>query len=413
MKFNTLKIFSFVIFLSILSCKENKETDENKTNQTSVKEITKTISEEKIDSVNHLAANQYLSMAKNLEDSRYPKTFYPESNKFETSNSGWWTSGFYPGTLLYLYEETAEDSLKIEAERILEDLKREESNTSTHDLGFMMFCSFGNANRMDPKPEYQDILMNSAKSLSTRYNDTVKAIRSWDSASWNKAGEDDLVVIIDNMMNLELLFWATEHSGDSTYYDIAVNHANTTMKHHFREDYSSYHEVIYDENTGSVKKQITNQGFADESSWARGQAWGLYGYVVMYRATKNEKYLKMAENIANFILNHPNLPEDKVPFWDFDTDKIPNDLKDSSAAAVMASALLELYEFTDQTEYFTAAEKMLETLSSNQYLANQDEIGGFLLKHGVGNMPNKTEVDVPLTYGDYYFVEALKRYKEI
>ena len=413
MKFNTLKIFGFVIFLSILSCKENKETDENKTNQTSVKEITKTISEEKIDSVNQLAANQYLSMAKNLEDSRYPKTFYPENNKFETSNSGWWTSGFYPGTLLYLYEETAEDSLKIEAERILEDLKREESNTSTHDLGFMMFCSFGNANRMDPKPEYQDILMNSAKSLSTRYNDTVKAIRSWDSASWNKAGDDDLVVIIDNMMNLELLFWATEHSGDSTYYDIAVNHANTTMKHHFRDDYSSYHEVIYDENTGTVKKQITNQGFADESSWARGQAWGLYGYVVMYRATKNEKYLKMAENIANFILNHPNLPEDKVPFWDFDTDKIPNDLKDSSAAAVMASALLELYGFTDQTEYFTAAEKMLETLSSNQYLANQDEIGGFLLKHGVGNMPNKTEVDVPLTYGDYYFVEALKRYKEI
>ncbi|WP_417885788.1 glycoside hydrolase family 88 protein [Zunongwangia sp.] len=413
MKFNTLKIFSFVIFLSILSCKQNKEAEENKTNQTSVKEITKTISEEKIDSVNQLAANQYLSMAKNFKDSRYPKTFYPENNKFETSNSGWWTSGFYPGTLLYLYEETGEDSLKIEAERILEDLKREESNTSTHDLGFMMFCSFGNANRIDPKPEYQEILMNSAKSLSKRYNDTVKAIRSWDSASWNKAGDDDLVVIIDNMMNLELLFWATEHSGDSTYYDIAVNHANTTMKHHFREDYSSYHEVIYDENTGAAKKQITNQGFADESSWARGQAWGLYGYVVMYQKTKDEKYLEMAENIANFILNHPNLPEDKVPFWDFDTDKIPNDLKDSSAAAVMASALLELYEFTDQTEYFTAAENMLETLSSNQYLANQDEIGGFLLKHGVGNMPNKTEVDVPLTYGDYYFVEALKRYKEI
>ena len=411
MKLNTIKILSIVVFLiTVISCKENKNTEEKESSEA---ELTKSISEEKIDSVNQLAANQYLAMSESLEESRYPKTFYPKKNEFESSNSGWWTSGFYPGTLLYIYEETGEDSLKIEAERILEDLKREESNTSTHDLGFMMFCSFGNANRIDPKPEYQEILMNSAKSLATRYNDTVKAIRSWDSASWNKAGDDDLVVIIDNMMNLELLFWATEHSGDSTYYDIAVNHANTTMKHHFREDYSSYHEVIYDENTGSVKKQITNQGFADESSWARGQAWGLYGYVVMYRATKNEKYLKMAENIANFILNHPNLPEDKVPFWDFDTDKIPNDLKDSSAAAVMASALLELYEFTDQTEYFTAAEKMLETLSSNQYLANQDEIGGFLLKHGVGNMPNKTEVDVPLTYGDYYFVEALKRYKEI
>ena len=413
MKLNTLKIFSFVVFLSILSCKENKETEENTTNQTSEEKITKSISEEKIDSVNQLAANQYLSMAKNLEEGRYPKTFYPENNKFETSNSGWWTSGFYPGTLLYLYEETGEDSLKIEAERILKDLKREESNTSTHDLGFMMFCSFGNANRIDPKPEYQEILMNSAKSLATRYNDTVKAIRSWDSASWNKAGEDDLVVIIDNMMNLELLFWATEHSGDSTYYDIAVNHANTTMENHFREDYSSYHEVIYDEATGDVKKQITNQGFADDSNWARGQAWGLYGYVVMYRATKDEKYLEMAKNIAEVILNEPNMPEDKIPFWDFDTDKIPNDLKDSSAAAVMASALLELYEYTDDAEYFTVAEEMLESLSSPEYLADQDELGGFLLKHGVGNMPNKTEVDVPLTYGDYYFIEALKRYQEI
>ncbi|MFC6859063.1 glycoside hydrolase family 88 protein [Zunongwangia atlantica] len=413
MKLNTLKIFSFVVFLSILSCKENKETEENTTSQTSEEKITKSVSEEKIDSVNQLAANQYLSMAKNLEESRYPKTFYPEINKFETSNSGWWTSGFYPGTLLYLYEETGEDSLKIEAERILTDLKSEESNTSTHDLGFMMFCSFGNANRIDPKPEYQEILMNSAKSLATRYNDTVKAIRSWDSASWNKAGEDDLVVIIDNMMNLELLFWATEHSGDSTYYDIAVNHANTTMENHFREDYSSYHEVIYDEATGDVKKQITNQGFADDSNWARGQAWGLYGYVVMYRATKDEKYLEMAKNIAEVVLNDPNMPEDKIPFWDFDTDKIPNDLKDSSAAAVMASALLELYEYTDDAEYFTVAEEMLESLSSPEYLADQDELGGFLLKHGVGNMPNKTEVDVPLTYGDYYFVEALKRYQEI
>tara|TARA_B100000953_G_scaffold155996_1_gene129089 strand:- start:69 stop:1304 length:1236 start_codon:yes stop_codon:yes gene_type:complete len=411
MKLNTIKILSIVVFLiTVISCKENKNTEEKESSEA---ELTKSISEEKIDSVNQLAANQYLAMSESLEESRYPKTFYPKKNEFESSNSGWWTSGFYPGTLLYLYEETGEDSLKIEAERILEDLKREESNTSTHDLGFMMFCSFGNANRIDPKPEYQEILMNSAKSLATRYNDTVKAIRSWDSASWNKAGEDDLVVIIDNMMNLELLFWATEYSGDSTYYDIAVNHANTTMQNHFRDDYSSYHEVIYDENTGTVKKQITNQGYADESSWARGQAWGLYGYVVMYRATKDEKYLEMAKNIANFILNHTNLPEDKVPFWDFDTDKIPNDLRDSSAASVMASALLELYEFTDQTQYFKAAEQMLKTLCSPEYLANQDELGGFLLKHGVGNMPNKTEVDVPLTYGDYYFVEALKRYKEI
>src|SRR5690606_13618258 len=184
----------------------------------------------------------------------------------------------------------------------------EQFNTSTHDLGFMMFCSYGHANRLKPNPAYERILLNSATSLASRYNQNAQAIRSWDSAPWNKGGEDDLVVIIDNMMNLELLFWASEHSGDSRVYEIAINHANTTMEHHYSDDYSSYHLAAYDENTGQVKLQITNQGYADESSWARGQAWGLYGYVVMYRQTKDQKYLDFAKGIADFILNHPNLP---------------------------------------------------------------------------------------------------------
>ncbi|UKM66078.1 glycoside hydrolase family 88 protein [Flavobacteriaceae bacterium GSB9] len=362
----------------------------------------------------NIASNQYKNMKDRLPKGRYPKTYHANSDKFETSNSGWWCSGFYPGTLLYLNEAVNASELKQEADSVLNDLKKEQFNTSTHDLGFMMFCSFGNAERLSPSQEYKDILMNSAKSLATRYDDTVKCIRSWNSAPWNSAGEDDLVVIIDNMMNLELLFWGTEHSGDSTYYNIAVNHANKTMENHFRDDYSSFHEVVYNEKTGDVKKRITNQGAADDSAWARGQAWGLYGYVVMYRETQDPKYLEQANAIASFILNHPNMPEDMIPYWDFNAPDIPNALRDSSAAAIIASALLELQNYVDgetQNDYKIKAKTMLKSLLSPEYLAEKGTNGGFVLKHGVGNMPKNTEIDVPLSYGDYYLIEAMMRYR--
>ncbi len=360
------------------------------------------------------ASNQYEYMMKNLPEGQYPKTYNDKQDKLETSGSGWWCSGFYPGSLLYLKEEFNKPVFTKEIDRVLNDLKREQYNKSTHDLGFMMYSSFGNAERLNPKAEYKEILMNSAKSLASRYNDTVKCIRSWDSDSWNKAGEDDLVVIIDNMMNLELLFWATHNSGDSTYYNIAVNHADKTMKNHFRSDYSSYHEVIYDENTGEIKAQITNQGAADDSSWARGQAWGLYGYVVMYRETKDQKYLQQANAIAKYILNHPNMPKDMIPYWDFNAPNIPNELRDSSAAAIIASALIELKDYVDgemKQEYEQKAETILKNLLTPEYIAEVGTNGGFVLKHGVGNMPNNSEVDVPLTYGDYYLIEAMMRYK--
>lgn len=370
----------------------------------------------KIDDALRLAQNQYSRMAEHLEEGKYPKTYHANSDTFETSGSGWWCSGFYPGTLLYLNEAFNQPKLKLEIDRVLNDLKKEQYNTTTHDLGFMMYCSFGNAERLNPNQEYKEILMNSAKSLVTRYNDTVKSIRSWDSAPWNKAGKGDLVVIIDNMMNLELLFWATKNSGDSLYYNIAVNHADKTIENHFRKDYSSFHEVIYDEKTGAVKAQITNQGAADGSAWARGQAWGLYGYVVMFRETKNTKYLKQAMAIADFILNHPNLPDDLIPYWDFNAPNIPDAYRDSSAAAIIASALLELQNYTDgaiKETYKTKARTILENLLEPEYLAEEGSNGGFILKHGLGNMPNNTEIDVPLTYGDYYFVEAMLRYKKV
>lgn len=356
------------------------------------------------------AAAQYKFMATQLPADRFPKTWSPATGKLETSNSGWWCSGFYPGTLLYLYQETKDQALLTEADRILKSLAKEQFNTSTHDLGFMMFCSFGNRLKIAPSPEDQQILINSAKSLITRFDPRTGSIRSWDSR------KPEFLVIIDNMMNLELLFWATRATGDSVYYKTAVTHANTTLKNHFRPDYSSYHVINYNPTTGEVQEKRTAQGQANESAWARGQAWGFYGYTVMFRETRDPKYLEQANRIAAFLLDHPALPKDKVPYWDFNAPDIPNALRDASAAAILASGLLELCRYSDKKEaqrYFKTAETILKSLSTTAYKAPQQSNGGFLLLHGVGHKPAGTEVDVPLTYGDYYFVEAMLRYQRI
>lgn len=355
------------------------------------------------------ADDQYKVMMQQLPAGRFPKTF--EKDTLRTSDSEWWCSGFYPGSLLYIFEQTKDKSLYNESMRMLALLQKEQYNTSTHDLGFMMFCSFGNALRLNPgNAEYKQILINSAKSLSTRFNPKVGCIKSWDSKP------SDFLVIIDNMMNLELLFWATRETGDSSFYNIAVTHANTTIKNHFRPDYSSYHVINYDPQTGAVQQKKTAQGAADSSAWARGQAWGLYGFTVMYRETKDKKYLDQANHIAQFLLNNPDLPADKIPYWDFNAPGIPNALRDASAGAIMASALIELSGYVDKadaTKYMQVSKMILENLSSQQYKAIIGTNGGFLLKHSVGHKPQGTEVDVPLTYADYYFLEAMKRYKDL
>ena len=356
------------------------------------------------------ANNQYKILRQNLPAGKFPKTYFPETNKYEFSNSGWWCSGFYPGALFYIYQQTKDTAAFNEATRMLGLLENEKNNTHTHDLGFMMYCSFGNAYNLTLNPEYKNVLLQSAKSLASRFNPAVGCIKSWDSKA------SDFLVIIDNMMNLELLFWATHATGDSLFYNIAVTHANTTIKNHFRSDYSSYHVVNYNPETGSVQQKKTAQGYADESAWARGQAWGLYGYTVAYRETKNEKYLQQAKHIASFILNHPNLPKDKIPYWDFNAPNIPNALRDVSAASVVASALLELCKYVDAKNaknYFNTASTILKNLSSPNYKATAGTNGGFILKHSVGNIPGKTEVDVPLTYADYYFLEAMLRYQQL
>lgn len=361
-----------------------------------------------IDDALQKAVAQYQYLATTLPADSLPRTYYPLTKKSAFSESGWWTSGFYPGSLLYLYTYSHNPALKTEAEQKEKLLEKEQYNKGTHDLGFMMYCSFGNSEKIQTSEKTEEILMNSAKSLATRFNPKIGCIQSWNaSKKWK------FPVIIDNMMNLELLFEATKLSGDSTFYKIAVSHANQTMKNHFRSDYSSFHVVDYDIATGGVRKKQTAQGYSDGSAWARGQAWGLYGFTMCYRETKNKKYLDQAEHIASFILHHPNLPRDMVPYWDFNAPDIPNEPRDASAAAVMASAFYELSTYSkNKKEYRKAADKIMQSLTKS-YRSPIGANKGFLLLHSTGSKPVNSEVDVPLIYADYYYLEALLRMNKL
>ncbi|HEY4207754.1 MAG TPA: glycoside hydrolase family 2 TIM barrel-domain containing protein, partial [Puia sp.] len=351
------------------------------------------------------AAGQVRVLMRRTGRDSFPETFDPRTGRYGMGRTSSWMSGFYPGELFYLYEVTHDTALLTEARRKLEVLQKEQYNKDTHDLGFMMYCSFGNAERLDPDTSYRRVILNSARSLATRFNEKVGCTRSWNSDPGR------FMVIIDNMMNLELLCEASRMTGDTSFYKIAVTHANTTMKNHFRSDYSSYHLVIYDPKTGDVEKKQTVQGAADSSAWARGQAWGLYGYTMMYRETRDRKYLEQAERIAGYILTR--LPADKIPYWDFDAPGIPNTERDVTAASVLCSALIELSEYAEPAharDYRQTAEEMLRSLLSPAYSTIAGEGGGFLLKHGVGNHPKNSDIDVSIIYADYYFIEAMLRW---
>lgn len=341
------------------------------------------------------------------EQDKLPRSVDDEG-KLVTSESSWWTSGFFPGTLWYLYEITGDTILRIDAEIYTKRVEKEQFNKGNHDVGFMLYCSFGNGYRLTGNENYKSVLLQGAESLSTRYKPNTGLIRSWDfgKKKWQ------FPVIIDNMMNLELLEWASKNSDSTKYNYISRSHADKTIENHFRPDYSCFHVVSYDTISGQPHRKQTHQGYSDRSTWARGEAWALYGYTMMYRETKDIKYKQQAENIAHFILNHPNLPEDKVPYWDFNAPDIPNAFRDASAGAIMASAFIELSQLTNNPDYLAVAEKQIRTLTSSEYLAEPGTNGNFILKHSVGDMPKKSEVDKPLTYADYYYVEALVRYKK-
>lgn len=315
-----------------------------------------------------------------------------------------WTSGFFPGSLWYAYELTGDERLKEEAIKYTNRLLPVSDMTDTHDLGFMVNCSYGNANRLAPNDTIKNVVVKTARNLASRFDDRIGCIRSWDFGPWNYP------VIIDNMMNLDLLSNATKITGDSTFMNIARRHADTTLKNHFRDDNSCFHVVSYNSD-GSVERRQTFQGKADNSSWSRGQGWALYGYTELYRNTGDKKYLDHAVKVAAMIMSK-NKTKDLIPYWDFDAVESESTPRDASAAALIASALLELSGIVDNGQpYFDYAEKILKTLASPRYLAEKGTNENFILMHSTGSLPHASEIDTPLNYADYYFLEALVRYK--
>ena len=323
-----------------------------------------------------------------------------------------WCSGFFPGSLCYLYQLTNDKSWLLQSKRFTEALDSIQYLTWHHDVGFMIGSSYLNIYRLNPNKAYKKTIIQTAKSLCTRFRKKAGVIQSWNvDRGWQSKRGWTCPVIIDNMMNLELLFEATRLSGDSTYWKVAVSHANKTLENQFRKDGSCYHVVDYDPNNGAVLHRQTAQGYADNSAWARGQAWAVYGYTVCYRYTHDRKYLDQAVKTLNFIMQNPNLPEDLIPYWDFDAPNIPNEPRDASSAACIASALYEMNNYLPDNGYTSLADRIIRSLSSPEYRAPLGKNGCFLLMHSVGSIPHNNEIDVPLNYADYYFLEALTRRK--
>lgn len=360
---------------------------------------------------------------------KFPRTINKKGQLTTTSMYDW-TPGFFPGTLWYMYEYTKSETYKKAALEWTEKLAPLKTFTQHHDLGFMMYCSYGNAYKNLGNPTYKDILIQSAKSLSTRFNATTGTIKSWNQfVSWHGNKTYYYPVIIDNMMNLEMLYFATKASGDTSFSHIATTHALNTMKNQIRKDYSHYHVVCYDSTNGKVVGKETAQGYADNSTWARGQAWGIYGFTMVYRETKDPRFLKTAKGMANFFINNKRLPKDKIPYWDFNANEtgytpgiksnannISIKYRDASAASITASALFELSTYVDKKtakKYIATAKKMLESLSSKAYKAPLGTNANFILMHSVGSIPHNNEIDVPLVYADYYYLEALLRYNQL
>lgn len=391
------KAIFFITSLLCLACQK----------QESMEELTARVFER--------AAAQMELMDKNLDSAAVSNpgvAIYPRSINKEgalwTSNYKWWCSGFYPGSMWYVYEYTGDEKIKELALKYQAGLEPLRFRKDDHDIGFQLMCSYGNCLRLTEDQTCVPVLIDGANSLASRFDPEVGCTRSWSFGKWS------FPVIVDNMMNMELLLKAAELGGSDSLKNVALAHARTTMKNHFRDDKSCFHLVDYNPETGEVVGKQTIQGLADDSAWARGQAWGLYGFTMVYRFCKEQDILDHAIAIAEYLL--PRLPEDGVPFWDYDSAEIPNDVRDASAASIMASGLIELSQYVDAEKaerYLATAEKMLRTLASEEYLCAEGEDYGFLLKHSTGNKNTDSEVDVPLTYADYYFLEALIRWSRL
>ncbi|WP_282134048.1 glycoside hydrolase family 88 protein [Seonamhaeicola maritimus] len=392
----TTYAFLLCLALILFSCKEEKKVIQDK--ETPIQKAEKQLA---------------LLLLDAEKANRIPRTLDKEGNMHWSNPKFDWTEGFFPGSLWYLYEETKDEKWKAAAEKFQALFEDHKYKTTNHDLGFIFNCSYGNGYRLTKNEAFKDVIITAADSLLTRFNPNVGCIKSWDvDSGWQAERGWKFPVIVDNMMNLELLFNVSKFTGLSKYKDAAITHANTTIKNHFRENNSSVHVVDYDPETGAVRGKYTAQGFADSSSWARGQAWGIYGYTVCYRFTKDKTYLEQAEKIAAYILGFEGTPKDGIPYWDYHATNIPNEPRDVSAAAITVSALLELNGYS-KNDYSKSIEKIMTSLASDEYTAKVGDNKHFVLKHSVGSIPHGNEIDVPLNYADYYYLEALSRYKNL
>ena len=390
-------VYIVLSVLAVVACKR----------QESMEELTARVFERAAVQFMVLDANMDSVFVANGSEAVYPRSINADGSLW-TSDYKWWCSGFYPGSLWYVYEYTGDERYKDLALKYQAGLEPLRFRTDDHDIGFQLMCSYGNCLRITGDTLCAPVIVDGANSLATRFSPVVGCTKSWDSKKYAFS------VIIDNMMNLELLFKALELGGPDSLKDVAISHAYTTMKNHYREDKSTRHVLDYNPETGELAQVYPGQGYSTESAWARGQAWGLYAFPMVYRFTKDPQILEHAVAVAEYIL--PRLPEDCIPYWDFDSPEIPNDVRDASAAAIMACGLIELSGYVDaqkSKKYLAVAEKMIRSLASNEYLAEEGQVYGFLLKHSTGFKLKGSEVDAPLTYADYYFLEALMRWSAL
>ena len=338
----------------------------------------------------------------------FPRNINHGQTQWNKVNIHDWTSGFWPGVLWYAYEASGDSAILTKAKDFTNPLSGVLAvPVENHDLGFMLFCSFGNGFRITKNPAYKILLLQAADSLATLFNPKVGTILSW--PAMRKKMNWPHNTIIDNVINLELLFWASKNGGTQNLYNIAVKHAETCMHTLIRPDYTTYHVAVFDTIDGHFIKGVTHQGFADNSLWARGQAWGIYGYAMCFRETGKPEFLETAQKLADVFINR--LPKDGIPYWDFDDPVIPDAPKDASAAAGMLELSGFLKDNASKAKYKNAAISLLAKLSSAEYLSN-DKNHSFLL-HSTGHKPNGKEIDASIIYADYYYLEALLRLKKI
>jgi hypothetical protein len=403
-KMNKLNIILVVLVmtLTILQCKKIQSHHGDRTNIDSL--ITENL---------QFAQDKITYFIENLDVNTYPGSIDDEG-QLKTITAKSWESGYMAGILWYLYDYTNNPKWKVFAQQWTAGLELQKFNKNSHDLLFMLYASFGNGYKITQDELYKDVLIVGSNSLASRYDPEIKCIKSWDPLYQGMAIQ--FPVIIDALMANEMLFYAASISGDSNLYNIAYNHALNTKRDFFREDYSTYYLVEYDTILNTVKEKRTWMGYSDESTWARGHARAIYGSAVTFRETGDSSFLELAKKAAEFYMNHPRLPADLIPYWDFDDPDIPNAPRDASAACIAASGLLELSSLLpsdEQAKYADFAIRTLKSLASDTYRNKPSENLGFILKNSTGSRTWNIDVDKPKISADYYFVESLVKLNKL